>query len=106
MNTSTLNKISNAAEFLGQFRRLPRYVQDLVRPHLDEPHQTALKVLDCCSEMQGALVPEIAAIQASLRQATAQINRETTRQVLTTLEGKLVVSEETMQGKAWKLRMG
>jgi hypothetical protein len=97
MNSATLSKIANASDFLIQFRRLPRYVQDLVRPHLDEPHQTALKVLDCCSELEGCLVSDIAAI--------ANLNRESTRQVLTALEGKLVIAEETMQGKAWKLRI-
>ncbi len=97
MNSATLSKIESAADFLIQFRKLPRYVQDLVRPNLNEPQQTALKVLDCCSEMQACLVGEIAAI--------AQLNRESTRQVLTALEGKLVVAEETMQGKAWRLRV-
>jgi hypothetical protein len=97
MNSATLNKIESASEFLTQFRRLPRYVQDLVRPHLDQPHQTALKILDCCSELEACLVPQIAAI--------AGMNRETTRQVLTTLEGKLVTAEETVQGKAWRLKV-
>lgn len=99
MNSTTLNKIESASEFLTQFRRLPRYVQDLVRPHLDQPQQTALKILDCCSELEACLVGvgDIAAI--------TQMNRETTRQVLTTLEGKLVTAEETMQGKAWRLKV-
>jgi len=96
MNSATLSKIEESADFLIQFRKLPRYVQDLVRPHLGAPLQTALRVLDCCSEMQSALVPDIAAI--------ASLNRETTRQVLTALEDKLVVGEETGLGKAWRLR--
>jgi len=96
MNSATLDKIENSADFLIQFRRLPRYVQDLVRPHLGAPQQTALRVLDCCSDFQGVLVPDIAAI--------AGFNRETTRQVLTALEHRLVIAEETAQGKAWKLR--
>jgi len=95
MNTATLIRIENSADFLIQFRKLPRYVQDLVRPHLDAPQRTALRVLDCCSEFEAVLVPNIAAI--------AGINRETTRQVLTALEDKLVVAEDTAQGKAWKL---
>jgi hypothetical protein len=96
MNSSTLTKISAATDFLIAFRRLPRYVQDLVRPHLDQPQQTALKVLDCCSELEACLVADIAAI--------AQVNRETARQILTALEGRLVVAEETVMGKAWKLK--
>jgi len=96
MNITTLTTIQNAADFLIQFRRLPRYVQDLVRPHLNQPQQTALKILDCCSELDAVLTGDIAAI--------AQLNRETTRQVLSTLDGKLVTAEDTVQGKAWMLR--
>jgi hypothetical protein len=51
MNSATVKKIETAADFLIQFRKLPRYVQDLVRPNLNEPQQTALKVLDCCRVM-------------------------------------------------------
>lgn len=96
MNRATLSKIENSADFLLQFRRLSRSVQDLVRPHLGAPVQTALRVLDCCSEVEAALVPDIAAIAA--------LNRETTRQVLTALEHKLVVGEDTKIGKAWRLK--
>lgn len=96
MNTTTLTTIQNAADFLAQFRRLPRYVQDLVRPHLNQPQQTALRILDCCSELDAVLTADIAAI--------AGLNKETTRQVLSSLDGKLVTAEETVFGKAWKLR--
>jgi hypothetical protein len=55
----------------------------------------ALKVLNCCSELEGQSVSAIANL--------AEIHQESTRAVLKALEGKMVAAEVTAVGKLWKL---
>lgn len=95
MYSGTLSAIANAADFLTYFRKLPRTQQDLIAPHLDEPQRMALKVLNCCSELEGQSVGAIANL--------AELHQESTRAILKALEGKMVMAEKTVQGKIWKL---
>lgn len=60
MYSGTLSAISNATDFLAYFRKLPRTQQDMIAIHLDEPQRMALKVLNCCSELEGQSVSVIA----------------------------------------------
>ena len=60
MYSRTLGAIAEASDFLTYFRKLPRAQQDLIAPHLNERQQMALKVLDCCSELEGQSVRAIA----------------------------------------------
>jgi hypothetical protein len=64
MYSRTLGAIANASDFLTYFRKLPRAQQDLIAPHLNEPQQIALKVLNCCSELEGQSVTAIAWVPA------------------------------------------
>lgn len=95
MYSGTLSKIESATDFLTYFRKLPRQQQDLITPHLNEPQRLALKVLNCCSELEGQSVVAIAAL--------AELHQESTRSILKALEGKIVAAEVTPGGKLWKL---
>lgn len=95
MYSNTLSAIANSTDFLAYFRQLPRAQQDKIAPHLNEPEQMALKVLNSCSEVEGQLVVAIAEL--------AGIHRESTRSILKALEGKMVMAEKTVQGKIWRL---
>ncbi len=64
-------------------------------PYLDDPQRMALKVLNCCSELEGQSVGAIASL--------AELHQESTRAVLKSLEGKMVAAEVTATGKLWKL---
>jgi hypothetical protein len=96
MYSRTLGAIAEASDFLTYFRKLPRAQQDMIAPHLNEPQQMALKVLDCCSELEGQSVKAIASL--------AQLHQESARAILKTLEGTLVAAESTATGKLWKLQ--
>lgn len=95
MYSRTLGAIANASDFLIYFRKLPRAQQDLIAPHLNEPQQMALKVLNCCSELEGQSVVAIASL--------AELHQESTRAILKALEGTMVAAEPTATGKLWKL---
>ena len=95
MYSGTLSKIENATDFLAYFRKLPRAQQDLITPHLNEPQRMALRVLNCCSELEGQSVAAIAQL--------AELHQESTRSILKTLEGKIVAAEVTPGGKLWRL---
>ena len=95
MYSGTLTKIADATDFLAYFRKLPRNQQDAIAPHLNEPQQMALKVLNCCSELEGQSVSAIATL--------AQLHQESTRAILKALEGKIVAAEVTPGGKLWRL---
>lgn len=97
MYAPTLSAIANATDFLTYFRKLPRNQQDIIAPHLDEPQRMALKVLNCCSELEGQSVGAIANL--------AELHQETTRAILKALEGKMVAAEVTTQGKSWRLKI-
>jgi hypothetical protein len=97
MYSGTLSAIASAADFLTYFRKLPRTQQDMIAPHLDEPERMALKVLNCCSELEGQSVGAIATL--------AELHQESTRAILKALEGKMVAAEITAQGKRWKLNI-
>jgi len=96
MYSGTLTQISNTTDFLAYFRKLPRTQQDLIAPHLDEPQRMALKVLNCCSELEGQSVVAIAHL--------AELHQESTRAILKALEGKMVAAEVTAMGKLWRLQ--
>ena len=95
MYSGTLSAIANATDFLTYFRKLPRTQQDVITPHLDEPQRMALKVLNCCSELEGQSVSAIANL--------AELHQESTRAILKSLEGKMVAAEVTAMGKLWSL---
>ncbi|MEA5448570.1 hypothetical protein VB780_08345 [Leptolyngbya sp. CCNP1308] len=95
MYSSTLSAIANAADFLTYFRKLPRNQQDMIAPHLDAPQRMALRVLNCCSELEGQSVGAIANL--------AELHQESTRAILKSLEGRMVAAEVTAHGKLWKL---
>ena len=95
MYSGTLSAIANAADFLTYFRKLPRTQQDMIAPHLDKPERMALKVLNCCSELEGQSVSVIANL--------AELHQESTRAILKALEGRMVAAEVTAMGKLWKL---
>jgi hypothetical protein len=95
MYTGTLCAIANATDFLAYFRKLPRTQQDMIAPHLDEPQRMALRVLNCCSELDGQSVGEIASL--------ADLHQESARAILKVLEGRIVSAEVTARGKLWKL---
>lgn len=95
MYSGTLRAITNATDFLAYFRKLPRTQQDMIAPHLDEPQRMALKVLNCCSELEGQSVVAIAHL--------AELHQESTRAILKALEGKMVAAEVTAMGKLWRL---
>lgn len=96
MYSGTLTTISNSTDFLAYFRKLPRTQQDVIAPHLDEPQRMALKVLNCCSELEGQSVTVIANL--------AELHQESTRAILKALEGKMVAAEVTAMGKLWSLK--
>ncbi len=96
MYSGTLTTISNSTDFLAYFRKLPRTQQDVIAPHLDEPQRMALKVLNCCSELEGQSVTVIANL--------AELHQESTRAILKALEGKMVAAEVTALGKLWSLK--
>ncbi|NMF86301.1 hypothetical protein [Nodosilinea sp. P-1105] len=98
MYSGTLSAIADAAEFLTYFRKLPRAQQDLIAPHLDKPQRMALKVLNCCSELEGQPVSAIASL--------ADLHQESTRAILKALEGKIVAAEVTAGGKLWRIAVG
>lgn len=91
----TQSVIASASDFLAYFRQLPRAQQDKIAPHLNEPEQLALKVLNACSEVEGQLVGAIASL--------AELHPESARAILKTLQGKIVMAEATLNGKSWKL---
>jgi hypothetical protein len=95
MYSGTLSAIASSANFLTYFRKLPRTQQDVIAPHLGKPQRMALKVLNCCSELEGQSVSAIANL--------AEIHQESTRAVLKVLEGKMVAAEVTAVGKLWRL---
>ena len=95
MYAPTLSAIASSADFLTYFRKLPRNQQDMIAPHLDEPQRMALKVLNCCSELEGQSVGAIATL--------AELHQESTRAILKALEGKMVSAEVTAGGKLWRL---
>ena len=95
MYTGTLSAIANATDFLAYFRKLPRTQQDMIAPHLDEPQRIALRVLDCCSELEGQSVGVIASL--------AGLHQESTRAILKALQDKMVSAEVVAGGKLWKL---
>ena len=97
MYSGTLSAIASATDFLTYFRKLPRTQQDMIAPHLNEPQRIALKVLNCCSELEGQSVSAIATL--------AELHQESTRAILKALEGKMVAAEVTVGGKLWKLRL-
>jgi hypothetical protein len=79
VNQNSLNKIRSSTRFLLWFRFvLPQKIQQIIRPYLDQPYRLALSILDCCCQMNAATVDEIA--------QKTNLNRETTRQVLKTLQ--------------------
>lgn len=98
MYSNTLITIAKAVEFLAYFRRLPRTQQDKIAPHLNQPEQMALRVLNACSEVEGQRVPVIAEM--------AELHPESARAILKALEGKMVLAEVTAQGKLWRLGLG
>jgi hypothetical protein len=95
MYAPTLSAIASAADFLTYFRKLPRTQQDIIAPNLDEPQRMALKVLNCCTELEGQSVGAIASL--------ADLHQESTRAILKALEGRMVIAEVSVSGKLWKL---
>jgi hypothetical protein len=95
MYGNTLQSIADSTEFLVYFRKLPRTQQDMITPHLNEPEQMALRVINSCSELEGQLVPAIASL--------SKLHQESARAILKVLEGKMVVAEGTPGGKLWRL---
>ncbi|MCU0567038.1 MAG: winged helix-turn-helix domain-containing protein [Oculatellaceae cyanobacterium Prado106] len=95
MNSKTAAKIRDAAPFLLWFRdHMSPPMQQRIRPHLDQPHQLALKVLECCQSAETLTVSEIA-------QRTG-LSPSTARQTLNALrEGGMIVS--TMGVKRWQV---
>lgn len=94
VNFKSVEKIRNGANFLVWFRGLPLNLQKQVLPHLAQPYQTALNLLDCCNQLEYYTLAELA--------QTAQISENTARQVIKALrDGGMVFTVETAKG--WKL---
>lgn len=79
MNQTTLEKIRTATPFLTWFYcQLSQDAQEVVRRHLDQPYQLALKILDCCRREIPQTSEEIS--------ASTNLSKATVRQVLKALE--------------------
>lgn len=84
MNPKSLEKIQVAAPFLKWFRNyFPQWVQDRIRPYLDQPYQLALKVMDCCNGSEYGSMEELA--------VAAKVSRNTAYQVLGVLRNSGLV---------------
>lgn len=92
MNNGSLEKIQSATQFLLWFHYvLPPRLQEFIRPYLAQPYQSALRVLECCSNHQPSSVDKIA--------EKANLNKETTRQVLKSLQaGGMVFTSAPLKG--------
>lgn len=79
MNQTSLDKIKASAKFLIWFCYvLPRPLQQVLRPYLDQPYRLSLSILDYCGNANSLTIEEIS--------SKANINKETIRQVLKALQ--------------------
>lgn len=95
MYYKSLEKIKNATEFFIWYRQLlPKSVQIEIHAYLDQPYQLALKILNCCCEVEYCTLEEIA--------QKAEISKDTARQIINALkDGGTILTISTAKG--WKI---